>query len=177
MKNSLRTRVSRIGLGSFVNTNFLSRDIVLFSFFTFAFFFISLKSKPTQMLRRQKGNSGISFNDTILNFELPTPIFPDTITTNIYLIIPAEFLCTPWWPGLPCCVEEEVEPWEKIFHRQQLGFQTHLETTILFAGLQSGGRAQWGISRVQGGWLVSVTIFLLKCINLMMRRDNLNAFW
>ena len=31
-------------------------------------FFESLRSKSTQILKRQKGNSGVSFNDTLLNF-------------------------------------------------------------------------------------------------------------
>ena len=33
-------------------------------------FFESLKSKSTQNLRPQKGNSGVSYNDTLLNFGL-----------------------------------------------------------------------------------------------------------
>ena len=42
----------------------------LFSFFTFSICVESLKSKSTQMLRLQKGNSRVSFNDTLLNFGL-----------------------------------------------------------------------------------------------------------
>ena len=43
---------------------------MLFSFFIFSIFFESLKSKSTQILRPQKGSSGVSFNDTLLNFGL-----------------------------------------------------------------------------------------------------------
>jgi len=42
----------------------------LFSFFMFSIIFESLKSKSTQMLRPQTGNSRVSFNDTLLNFGL-----------------------------------------------------------------------------------------------------------
>ena len=45
-------------------------NIILFSSFIFSIFFKSLKSIFTQMLRPQKGNSGVSFNDTLLNFGL-----------------------------------------------------------------------------------------------------------
>ena len=49
---------------------FLLWHIILFSFFIFFIFFESLKSKSTQMLRPQKVNLGVSFNDTLLNFGL-----------------------------------------------------------------------------------------------------------
>ena len=44
--------------------------IILFGFFIFSISFESLQSRFTQMLRPQKGNSGVSFNDTLLNFGL-----------------------------------------------------------------------------------------------------------
>jgi len=68
MKTSFETRVSQMGLGSFVDINIFVRNIILFSFSNF--FFKSLKSKSIQMLRPQKGNLGVSFNDTRLNFGL-----------------------------------------------------------------------------------------------------------
>ena len=46
---------------------------MVFSLFIFSIFFESLKSKSTQNLRPQKGNSGVSFNDTLLNFGLRNP--------------------------------------------------------------------------------------------------------
>ena len=49
MKTSFGTWVSQMGLPSFV-------DIILFSFFIFYYFFRSLKSKSTQIIRPQKGN-------------------------------------------------------------------------------------------------------------------------
>ena len=61
MKTSFKTRVSRIGLGIFVNINIFAVCL---------YFFESLKSKSTQMWRPQNGNSGVSFNDTLLNFGL-----------------------------------------------------------------------------------------------------------
>ena len=36
----------------------------------FSIFFESLKTKSTQVLRPQKGNSGVSFSDTLINFRL-----------------------------------------------------------------------------------------------------------
>ena len=56
-----------MGLGSFVNNNIY----VMKYYFIFSFFFVeSLKSKSTQMLPPQKGNSRVLFNDTLLNFRL-----------------------------------------------------------------------------------------------------------
>ena len=66
MKTSFKTRVSRMGLGSFVNINiFVMKYYFFFQFVYILHFFESLKSKSTQMLRPQKGNSRVSFNDTL----------------------------------------------------------------------------------------------------------------
>ena len=70
MKTSFKTRVSRMGLGSFININIFVIKYYFFSSFIFSIFFESLKSKSTQMLGAQKQNSGVSFNDTLLNFGL-----------------------------------------------------------------------------------------------------------
>jgi len=70
MKNSLNTRVSRMGVGSFVNIKIFVMKYSFFQFVYNLYFFESLKSKSKQMLGSQKGNSGVSFNDTLLNFGL-----------------------------------------------------------------------------------------------------------
>ena len=54
MKTSFKTRVLRMGLGSFVNINIFVIKIILFSLFTFSILFEFVKSKSTQMLRPQK---------------------------------------------------------------------------------------------------------------------------
>ena len=58
-----------MGLDSFVNINIFVMKYKFFSVFILHFF-ESLKSKSTQMFRPQKGNSAVSFNDTLLNFRL-----------------------------------------------------------------------------------------------------------
>ena len=70
MKTSLNTRVSRMGVGSFVNIKIFVMKYSFFQFVYNLYFFESLKSKSKQMLGSQKGNSGVSFNDTLLNFGL-----------------------------------------------------------------------------------------------------------
>ena len=65
MKTSFKPRVLRMGLGGFVDINILVIKYFSFGFFTFFIFVESLKSKSTQMLRPQEGNSGVSFNDTL----------------------------------------------------------------------------------------------------------------
>ena len=80
MKTSFETRVSRMGLSSFVDINIF---VILFSFLTIPHFSESLKSKSTQMLRPQKRNSEVSFNDTLLNFGLGT--MSTSIREIIYL--------------------------------------------------------------------------------------------
>ena len=57
-------------LGSSVNINIFVMKYYFFPFVYTLHFFESLKSKSTQMLGSQKGNSGVSFNDTLLNFGL-----------------------------------------------------------------------------------------------------------
>jgi len=59
-----------MGLGSFMNINIFVIKYYFFHLIYILHFFESLKSKSTQMLRPQKGNSGVSFNDTLLNFGL-----------------------------------------------------------------------------------------------------------
>ena len=71
MKTSLNTRVSRMGVGSFVNIKiFVMEYSFFFNLFIISIFLESLKSKSKQMLGSQKVNSGVSFNDTLLNFGL-----------------------------------------------------------------------------------------------------------
>ena len=70
MKTIFKTRVSRMGLGIFVNISIFVMKYYFFQFVYILHFFESLKSKSTQNLRPQKGNSGVSFNDTLLNFGL-----------------------------------------------------------------------------------------------------------
>jgi len=70
MKTSFGTRVSRMGLTSFVDINIFVMKYYFILFLLILHFFKSLKSKSTQKLRPQKGNSGVSFNDTLLNFGL-----------------------------------------------------------------------------------------------------------
>ena len=60
MKTSFKTRVLRIGLGCFVDVNIC----VMKYFYLVTSYSPSLKSDSTQILRPQKGNSGVSFNDT-----------------------------------------------------------------------------------------------------------------
>ena len=57
-----------MGLGSFVNINIF---VIKYHFIQFVYIHIcfeSLKSKSTQILRPQKGNSAVFSNDTLLNF-------------------------------------------------------------------------------------------------------------
>ena len=59
-----------MGFGSFVNINIFVMKYHFFLQFIVFLYFESLKSKYIQMLRPQKGNSGVSFNDNLLNFGL-----------------------------------------------------------------------------------------------------------
>ena len=70
MKTSFGTRVSRMGLCSFVDINIFVIKNYFIYFLHIFHFFKSLKSKSTQIIRPQKGNSGVLFYDTLLNFEL-----------------------------------------------------------------------------------------------------------
>ena len=70
MKPSFKSRVSQMGLGSFVNFNIFVMKYYFLSLFTFSILFEFVKSKSTEMLRPQKGNSGVSFKDFLLNFGL-----------------------------------------------------------------------------------------------------------
>ena len=70
MKTSFKSRVSQMGLGSFVNFNIFVMKYYFLSLFTFSILFEFVKSKSTEMLRPQKGNSGVSFKDFLLNFGL-----------------------------------------------------------------------------------------------------------
>ena len=49
----------------------------------FSIFFESLKTKSAQVLRPQKGNSGVSFNDTLLNFRLSNQRGVYNVTSNL----------------------------------------------------------------------------------------------
>ena len=70
MKTSFKTRVSRMGLGSFVDINIFCCEISFYLFSSYSPLFKSFKSKSTIMLRPHKGNSRVQFNDTLLNFGL-----------------------------------------------------------------------------------------------------------
>ena len=70
MKTSFETRVSRMGLGSFVDINIFVVKYYFIKFLHILHFLKFLKSKSTQLPSPQKGNSGVSFNDTLLNFGL-----------------------------------------------------------------------------------------------------------
>ena len=70
MKTSFESRVSRMGLGSFVDINIFVVKYYFIKFLHILHFLKFLKSKSTQLPRPQKGNSGVSFNDTLLNFGL-----------------------------------------------------------------------------------------------------------
>ena len=70
MKTSFETRVSRMGLSSFVDINIFVGKYYFIKFLHILHFLKFLKSKFTQLPRPQKGNSGVSFNDTLLNFGL-----------------------------------------------------------------------------------------------------------
>ena len=70
MKTSFGTRVSRMRLGSFVDINIFCCEISFYLFSSYFPLFKSFKSKSTIMLRPHKGNSRVSFNDTLLNFGL-----------------------------------------------------------------------------------------------------------
>ena len=54
MKTSFETRVSVMGLGSFVDINIFVKNIILVGFFLLSIFFESLKSKSKQMLDPKK---------------------------------------------------------------------------------------------------------------------------
>jgi len=65
MKTSFKPRVSRMGLGSFRNINIFEIKYFFSVCLYSPFFFESLKSKSAQMLRPQKGNLEVLFNDTL----------------------------------------------------------------------------------------------------------------
>ena len=61
MKTSFGTRVSQMGLGSFVDIN-ICYKILFYVVSSYSYFFRIFATKSTQMLKPQKGNSGVSFN-------------------------------------------------------------------------------------------------------------------
>ena len=74
MKTSCETRVSRMGLGSFVDINIFVMKYCFFSFVTFSIFFESLKSKSTQMLKPPKRKLGSFVQRYCLNFGLRSAV-------------------------------------------------------------------------------------------------------
>ena len=58
------------GVRQFCGYQYLSYEILFYLVSEYSPFFQFLKSKSTQMLRPQKGNFGVSFNNTLLNFGL-----------------------------------------------------------------------------------------------------------
>ena len=71
-----------MGLGSFVNINIFVMKYYFTQFSYILHFFKSFKSKSTQMLRPQKGNSGVLPNDTLLNVGLCVHGTPCTVIHN-----------------------------------------------------------------------------------------------
>ena len=67
MKTGFGTGVLRMGLGSFADINICVMKYYFIWFLHILLFYESLKSKSTQMLRSQKRNSGVLFNDILLN--------------------------------------------------------------------------------------------------------------
>ena len=67
MKTSFKTRVLRMGLGSFVDINIL---VMKYLFLHILHFFRISQIKIFKMLRPQKGFSRVLLNDTLLNFGL-----------------------------------------------------------------------------------------------------------
>ena len=60
-----------MGCGSFVNINIFVLKYYFIRFIHILHFFRHILNQIcTQMLRPQRGNSGVSFNNTLLNFEL-----------------------------------------------------------------------------------------------------------
>ena len=69
MKTFFRTQVSQMGCGSFVNINIFVLKYYFIRFIHILHFFPALLNQIcTQMSRTQRGNSGVSFNNTLLNF-------------------------------------------------------------------------------------------------------------
>ena len=62
IKTSFKTRVSQMGLGSFVNINVFVLKNHFFQFVYILNFFESLKSKSTQMLKPKKKENAILFS-------------------------------------------------------------------------------------------------------------------
>ena len=92
-----------MGLGSFGNINIFLWNTIFFSLFIFSISFEYLKSKSTQMISPQKGNSGVLSNDTLLNFGLCSmetvqqngrfTLFSSKFHFNIYSILFAYIPC------------------------------------------------------------------------------------
>ena len=81
MKTSFKTRVSRMGLGSFVNINIFVMKYYFIQFVYILYFFESLKSKSPQMfqtLKRKHGSFGqrdsFKFWALIVLFYIQNPI-------------------------------------------------------------------------------------------------------
>jgi len=90
MKTSFKTQVLRMGLGSFVDINIF---VVKYFFNWFIHILHFFRIKIYKKLRPQKGNSRVSFNDTLLNLglrakkvchELFILILETSINTNMY---------------------------------------------------------------------------------------------
>ena len=70
MKTSFETRVSGIGPGSFVNIHIFVMKYFSYLVSPYSPFLSNLLNQIYKMLKPQKGNAGVSFNDTLLNFGL-----------------------------------------------------------------------------------------------------------
>ena len=72
-------------LGSFVNINIFGKKYYYIQF-VYILIFLNFLKKSTQMLRPQKGNSGVLSRNTLLNFGLCTNC-PSTFYTLTFLRI------------------------------------------------------------------------------------------
>ena len=86
MKTSFETLVSQMGLGSFVDINIFCYEILFYlvssssSSSSYSPFLSNLLNQNLQNeIRLQKGNSGVLFNDTLLNFGLSSLGVPEQI--------------------------------------------------------------------------------------------------
>ena len=80
MKTSFETLVSQMGLGSFVDINIFCYEILFYLVSSYSPFLSNLLNQNLQNeIRLQKGNSGVLFNDTLLNFGLSSLGVPEQI--------------------------------------------------------------------------------------------------
>ena len=85
MKTSFRTRVLRMGLGSFVDIDFCY-EILLYLFFLHSPIFSNLLDQNLQKFKTPKRKlAGVSFKDTLLNFGLYPALYIYIYTLYNYM--------------------------------------------------------------------------------------------